>query len=174
MATFLDLTGLEAFSRVFLLILIIVVAYVFISNSNFTGGSKWIVWIIAFILGIFSIMSDLLANILKSVVPWVGVLLVFTLFIMIAGKTMGATVSDYADFKWALLAITIVIFLVATGVQLREQIDVPGDIDEDGNEIVDDDYISTTHFLLHPKILGVIFVLLVSIFTVALMVGKSA
>ena len=170
MATFLDLTGLEQFSKVFIFILVIVVAYALISNSNISGTAKWISLIIA----IFVILSDAVTMILKGIIPWVGILFVFVIFIMIAGKTMGAGGKDFMEFKWVLLVLTIVVFLIAAAFTIRENAKLPGDIDEDGNVIEDKDYVSTSNFLFHPTMLGIIFILLVGIFTVALLAGKSS
>ena len=174
MATFLDLTGLEQFSKVFIFILVIVVAYALISNSNISGTAKWISWLLALIIAIFVILSDAVTMILKGIIPWVGILFVFVIFIMIAGKTMGAGGKDFMEFKWVLLVLTIVVFLIAAAFTIRENAKLPGDIDEDGNVIEDKDYVSTSNFLFHPTMLGIIFILLVGIFTVALLAGKSS
>ena len=92
---------------------------------------------------------------------------------MVAGKNMGASVSDYKDLKWVFLAITILIFLIGSAYTIRQHTAIPGDVDSEGNVITAKDYTSTKNFILHPTVLGVIFTLLVAILTVALLAGKA-
>ena len=45
---------------------------------------------------------------------------------------------------------------------------------KDGDEIKDDNYVTTSNFIFHPKVMGIIFVLLEAVFTIALLAGKSS
>ena len=56
---------------------------------------------------------------------------------------------------------------------IRTEVKVPGDVDENGNQIMEDSYMTTSNFIFHPKVMGIIFILLVAIFTVALLAGKT-
>jgi hypothetical protein len=67
----------------------------------------------------------------------------------------------------------VIIFVVGALMYIRKEVNVPGDLDENGNEIKEESYMTTSNFILHPKVLGIIFVLLVAVFTIALLAGKA-
>jgi len=171
MATFLDVSGLEGFSKAFVFLLVLVTVYVVVAKSKF-GEQKWLPWVVAFVLAIFVALSDLATGLVRNIAPWAAVALMFAVFAMTASTMFGGAPSDWAQYKWALYVIFIIIFLVGAMFYIRSQTNVPGDIDKDGNVIVDKDYATTTNFIFHPKVLGIIFLLLVSIFTVGLLAGK--
>ncbi|MCK5281929.1 MAG: hypothetical protein KAK00_00835 [Nanoarchaeota archaeon] len=174
MATFLDVTGLEAFSKIFVFLLVLLVVYIMFINIKSFGDQKWIALIIAVVVGIFVILSDLATGIIRNIAPWFAVLFVFVIFITMASKIFGATTSDITEYKWLLFVIIILVFIFGSLAYVRQQTNVPCDVDEDGNEIGECDYSSTSHFIFHPKVLGIIFTLLVAVFTVALLAGKSS
>ncbi len=128
-------------------------------------------WLIAFAVAILVAISDLATNVIQRVAPWFGVLVIFIIFISIAAKIFGAEIGDFAEVKWIVIVIVIGIFIVGTLMYLRDQTSLPGDIDEDGN-VVEGEYDSMSKFIFHPQMMGIIFILLVSVFTVALLAGK--
>lgn len=174
MATFLDVSGLQAFSQIFVFVLVILAVYAVFAYNNAFGGAKWIAWLIAFVVAIFVILSDLLTGLIQHIAPWFAVLFIFVIFITMASKIFGATTSDVAEYKWILFAVVIIIFIVGSLLYIRKEITVPGDLDEEGNEIKEASYVTTSNFIFHPKIMGIIFVLLVAVFTIALLAGKSS
>ena len=90
MATFLDVTGLAAFSKIFVFVLVLLVLYaVFASNQAF-GGAKWIAWLIALVVAIFVILSDLATGLIQHISPWFAVLFVFVIFIPSSGLCAGS------------------------------------------------------------------------------------
>ncbi len=173
MATFLDVTGLAAFSKIFVFVLVLLVLYaVFASNQAF-GGAKWIAWLIALVVAIFVILSDLATGLIQHISPWFAVLFVFVIFIATASKIFGATEGDFAEYKWVLIVLVVLVFVVGALTYVRQQSTLPGDVDEDGNVIKESNYAATANFIFHPKVMGIIFVLLVAVFTVALLAGKT-
>lgn len=173
MATFLDVSGLEAFSKIFIFVLVLLAIYaVFVNNKAF-GGAKWIAWLIALVVAIFVILSDLASGIIRHITPWFAILFIFVIFITMASKLFGATGADIGEYKWILLVVVVLVFIVGALTYVRDQTNVPGDIDEDGNEIIEDNYITTSNFVFHPKVMGIIFILLVAVFTIALLAGKT-
>ena len=174
MATFLDVSGLEAFSKIFVFILVLLVIYAVFAYSNAFGGAKWIAWLIALVVAIFVILSDLLSGLIRHITPWFAVLFIFVIFISVASKIFGATSVDIGEYKWILFVVIVLIFIVGALTYVRQQSTLPGDLDEDGNEIKESSYITTSNFIFHPKIMGIIFILLVAVFTIALLAGKSS
>ncbi|MBD3164762.1 hypothetical protein GF323_06190 [Candidatus Woesearchaeota archaeon] len=173
MATFLDVSGLQAFSHIFVFLLVLLAVYAVFAYNNAFGGAKWIAWLIALVVAIFVIMSDLLTGLIQHIAPWFAVLFVFVIFIATASKIFGAASSDAADYKWILFVVIVIIFIVGSLLYLRKETAVPGDLDEEGREIKEDSYLTTSNFIFHPKVMGIIFILLVAIFTVALLAGKT-
>ncbi|MDO8480869.1 MAG: hypothetical protein Q7S65_03560 [Nanoarchaeota archaeon] len=171
MATFIDVTGIAAFSRIFVFILVFIGGYVFFKHTHWFEGHDWICWIIALAASLLVIVSDTVTNIVTNVTPWLAVLMFLGIFVMMAGKVLGADVSDYPQAKSVFFIILVLVFLVGTLAYLRSQLKAPGDMDENGNVIVEQDYVTTQNFIFHPKFMGIMFILLVAIFTVALMAG---
>jgi predicted membrane channel-forming protein YqfA (hemolysin III family) len=161
MATFLDVTGLEAFSKIFIFVLVLLAVYAVFAYSKAFGGTKWIAWLIALVVAIFVILSDLASGLIKNLAPWFAVLFIFVVFISVASKIFGAGAADFEEYKWVIVVIMVLVFFVGALFYIRNNVNVPNDIDEDGNEIGDDNYVSTTNFIFHPKVMGIIFVLLV-------------
>jgi len=173
MATFLDVAGLEAFSRVFVFLIVLLAVYIVFASTKWFGGSKWIAWLIALVVGIFVILSDLASGIIRHITPWFAVLFIFVVFLAIASKIFGASQTDLGEYAWILYVVIALIFIIGTLTYIRSNVDVPGDVDEEGNVIKDDSYLTTSNFIFHPKIMGIVFILLVAIFTIALLAGKT-
>ena len=173
MATFLDVTGLEAFSQIFVFVLVLLIVYAVFAMGKF-GGAKWIAWLVALVVAIFVILSDLATGLIRSLAPWFAVLFIFVIFITVASKIFGATSVDFAEYKWVLVVVMVLVFFVGALAYIRYNVNVPGDIDEEGNVIKESDYTLTSNFIFHPKVMGIIFVLLVAVFTIALLAGKSS
>ena len=173
MATFLDVSGLEAFSKIFVFVLVLLAIYAVFAYNNAFGGAKWIAWIIGLVVAIFVILSDLLSGLIQSITPWFAVVFIFVIFIAMASKVFGASTADIAEYKWILFAVIVIVFIVGGLMYIRKEVNVPGDLDENGNEIKEDSYITTSNFIFHPKVMAIIFILLVAVFTIALLAGKS-
>lgn len=173
MATFLDVSGLEAFSKIFVFVLVLLAIYAVFAYNGAFGGAKWIAWLIGLVVAIFVILSDLLTGLIQHVTPWFAVLFIFVIFITMASKVFGASTADVAEYKWILFAVVIIVFIVGALLYIRNETNVPGDIDEDGNVIKEDNYVTTSNFIFHPKVMAIIFILLVAVFTIALLAGKS-
>jgi len=173
MATFLDVSGLEAFSKIFVFLLVLLAIYAVFTTTKSFGGTKWVAWLIALVVAIFVILSDLASGIIRYITPWFAVLFIFVTFVIVAGKIFGATGADFAEYKWILVVVVVLVFLVGALMYIRQQTNVPGDVNEDGKVVKESNYASTVNFLFHPKVMGIIFILLVAIFTIALLAGKT-
>ena len=174
MATFLDLAGLEGFSQIFVFVLVLLGVYIALVMIKAFSDQKWIAMVIALVVAIFVVLVPMLVGILKTIIPWFAVLFIFVLFITVSSKIFGASDMDFDSMKTPLLIVVVLIFVVGTAIYIRQQTDVPGDLDKDGNIIKEKNYNELGSFLLHPTVVGVIFVLLVGIFTVSLLAGKSS
>ena len=173
MATFLDVTGLAQFSKLFVFVLVLLIVYVVIAVTRVFGeSSKGIAWLVAFIIAILVIISPIATGAIAFISPWFALIFVFAIFSGIAVKILGGTDTGIESLPAlrAVLVVAIVIALVI-GVlaYVRERTVLPGDNDTSSDV---GEYTKSVNIIFHPKILGGIAILIVAIFTIALLAGK--
>jgi hypothetical protein len=172
MASFLDVTGLAGFSKLFVFILVLVVVYGLLAYSKIIGDNKMIAWIIAFVLAIFVVITPLAAGAIAYISPWFVIIFIFAGFLMAAMKMFGASASDissYTPIKHVFLVVVLLVLLIGFLSYFRERTTLPGD-NETSTDI--SEYTKSSIVVFHPTILGAIVVLLIAVFTIALLSGK--
>ena len=168
MATFLDVTGLQYFSNFFVFIFVWLAIYAILGYTKILGENKGIQIILGLVVALLVILSPIATGAIAFISPWFALVFVFLIFIMMALKVFGASTADLADsgqLKVAFLAFIFLILIVGIFAYIREQAAIPS-----GEEI---DYQKTTSIIFHPKVLGIVFVLLIAVFTIVLMAGKA-
>lgn len=168
MATFLDVTGLQYFSSFFVFIFVWLVVYAILAYTKVVGDSKPIHWIVGLVIALLVLLSPIATGAIAFISPWFALVFVFLIFIMMALKVFGGSAADLADsgqLKVAFLAFIFLILVVGVFAYIREQAAIP-----EGEDI---DYSKTTSIIFHPKVLGIVFVLLIAVFTIVLMAGKA-
>jgi len=171
MATFLDVTGLEHFSSFFVFIFVWLAVYAILIYTRIFGGNKAISIVIGLIIGIFVLFSPIASGVIQYIAPWFAVIFIFVILISVTSKMFGgADFESYSSLKWVVLIIIVITLIVGSLSYVRERTVLPGD-----NETSEDvDYAQTTNFFFHPRVLGMLFVLLIAVFTIALLAGKSS
>ncbi|MBW2974381.1 hypothetical protein KY366_01565 [Candidatus Woesearchaeota archaeon] len=168
MATFLDIAGLQQFSTFFVFVFVWLVVYAVLIYSKILGENKAIHIIIGLVIALLVMFSPTAIGTIEYIAPWFAVAFIFVIFATIAMKLLGATgVESLGSLRLITFVVIVLIFLVGTLSYLRQQITVPGE-----NE-TSVDYSKTTTILFHPKILGIMFVMIIAIFTIVLMAGKQ-
>ena len=106
--------------------------------------------------------------------PWIALLLVFIVLVSAATKTFGASfeASAYGGLKWLLLVFVVIAIIVGVLVEVREAITVPGD--NETRTDFDRDFSQTATVIFHPNFLGMILLLAIAVFTIALLASKQA
>lgn len=168
MATFLDVTGLQHFSNLFAFLFVWLIVYAVLSFTKVIGDNQLINALIGLLLGLFALFSPFITNAIIFIAPWFGLLFVFIMLIMVVAHMFG-TGADMAinpGLRGIVLVIIIIIFVVGGLVYARDQISVPEEIDEDS------DYSKITNVLFHPKFIGVVFILIIAVFTIGLLASK--
>ncbi|MBW2983880.1 hypothetical protein KY361_02095 [Candidatus Woesearchaeota archaeon] len=168
MATFLDVTGLQYFSNFFVFIFVWLAIYAILGYTKILGENKGIHIILGLVIALLVILSPIATGAIAFISPWFALVFVFLIFIMMALKVFGASTADLAassQLKVAFLAFIFLILIVGIFAYIREQAAIPS-----GEEI---DYQKTTSVIFHPKVLGIVFVLLIAVFTIVLMAGKA-
>lgn len=169
MATFLDVVGLEYFSNFFVFIFVWLVVYAVFTYTKFFGQNKAIGIIIGLIIGIFVLFSPNTVSLIQYIAPWFAIIFVFVILISVTTKMFGATeIDSLASLRVISLILIIITVIVGSIGYIGSKVGVGGN--ETGEE---KDYSKIKNFLLHPKFLGMLFVLLIAVFTVALLAGKT-
>ncbi len=166
MATFLDVAGLAQFSNLFVFILVWLGVVAILTATKTLGENKAIIWIIGLVVGLLVWFSPIAIGSIKFILPWFGVIFIFILFIIMATKLFGVSGTQFESLKWVVVVIIIVGLIIGALSYIRDESNIPGN--ETGT-----DYSKSTSVIFHPKVVGMIFVLLVAVFTIALLAGKT-
>lgn len=191
MATFLDIGLLENFSIVFVFLLIFAIIYAILEYSNpFGKEKKGLHAIISFAIAFIMILSKSALVLINFLTPWFVVMFLFVFFLLFAVRMFGTSEADtIAIIKdgraYPYLIIFAVVILIAglshtfgqnlleegtgegsnlvQGEQTEPPV-LPGDIAPGSTKTTSfgDNVLNT---LVHPKVLGMIAIMLVGTFT---------
>ncbi|MBS3098136.1 hypothetical protein J4209_05060 [Candidatus Woesearchaeota archaeon] len=171
MATFLDITGLEYFSNFFVFLLTWLVVYALLLYTKIVGGNKAIAALIGLFIGLFVLFSPIATGVVSYIAPWFAVVFIFIILATVVLKVFGASsfeIESYGSLKWVAIILIFIVLIVGALSYVREQTVIPGE-----NETGVREYSSTISIIFHPKILGAIFVLVMAVFTIALLAAKT-
>lgn len=166
MATFLDVTGLEHFSSIFVFLFVWLVVYAILLWTRVLGENKFVHALIGLLLAIFVLISPTATGIVASVAPVLAVVFLFIVLISVAAKMLGGDIEAFPALKGILLVFVILVIIIAAGVKIREQANVPSETQKDLSR--------TVNLIFHPTFLGTILVLAIAVFTIALLASRSA
>ena len=165
MATFLDVTTLANFSVIFVFLLVAIGAYAMMLYLKPFGMNQFVNILLSLIVAFFVIISPLATLIVKSIIPFLVVALVFVALISIASGMFGNVgVESLPGLKTVGLIILVIALIVGSLAIVRENIDVP----ERG-----EDFGKVSTVIFHPNFLGIILVFVIAIFTVGLLAVKQ-
>ena len=165
MATFLDATGLQYFSSIFVFLFATLIVYATLSWSKVLGENMFVNVFVSLLSGIFVIMSQVATSVIADTAPFLVVALLFIVLINVATKMLGASIDSFPALKGIFLVFVLIIVVVTAGVKLRESVDVPSETGKDLSKSV--------NLIFHPKFLGTILIFAIAVFTIALLVSKS-
>lgn len=161
MATFLDVSGLQHFSNIFAFLFVWLVVYAILQYSNALKTNNVVNILIGLIIGILTLFSPTVSGAIISIAPWFALIFVFVLLLTVVGNMFGASDLGGSDvFKGLFLTLVVIFFIVGLFVYVRDRMDVPDEIDEDS------DYSKVSTVLFHPKMIALIFIMVLAIFTV--------
>ena len=167
MATFLDVTGLQYFSNLFAFLFVWLVVYALLAYTKALGDNHLIHALIGLIIGLFALFSPTVTGAIIFIAPWFALIFIFVMLVMVAGNMFGtADIGAFPAFKGILLTLIVVVLVVGVLIYARDQISVPDEITEKS------DFSKITNVLFHPKFIGMVFILVVAVFTVGLLASK--
>lgn len=171
MATFLDVSGLEHFSNFFAFIFVWLLVYAVLTFTHAFGDNKAISIFVGLLLGIFVLMSPTLTGAIGFIVPWFAAVLIFIVLISVLFKSFGAgSFEAYGSLKWGFLVLIVIAMIAGTLGYIRDRTVLPGD----NESATDSDFAKSSLIIFHPKVMGMLFILIIAVFTIALLAGRMS
>lgn len=168
MATILDVGALNYFAPVFVFILVFVLVYAILLKTHLLGDNKGLISVASFVIALLFIITQAATEFVQLVTPWFVVLIIvsmcFLLIFMFLGVSPGtiAKAVTSESYVWLILVILIVLL----GLALTKVVG-PGIAAITQGEDAEAGFMTTVgQILFHPKILGVLFILLVASFAI--------
>lgn len=166
MATILDIGMLEYFTPVFVFLFVFALLYAILDKTGLLGESKAWKSLVSFTLAMMFVLTQDLMRLVSIMTPWFLVLVIAALFIMLFFMFVGVkneTISDVFGEKvvvWVILILLLLIFIYAmTQVYGSDIHNIYGEEDAQPKEGLNQ---AIGQILFHPKMLGVIFILIVA------------
>lgn len=165
MATFLDVTGLEYFTNVFVFLFVVIVVYATLLWSKILGSNNFINIMVGLLIGVFVLFSPLSISLIAATAPFLAVVFIFLLLINIAAKMLGGGLETMPGFRGGLILIIAIILLIGVGVKIKSQYEAEV---EQSNDLS-----KSFNLLFNQKFLGIILILAVAVFTVSLLSARD-
>ena len=166
MATFLDVTGLQHFTSIFVFIFVWLVTYAIVLWTKVLGDNKFISVLVGLLLGLFVLISPLATSIIADTAPFLAVVFLFVVLINVATKMLGGDAESFPALRGIFLVFIVLIIMIAAGIKIRENANVPSETQTDLSK--------TVNLIFHPTFLGTVLVFAIAIFTIALLASRSA
>ena len=187
MAPVLETGLLNYFSIIFPAILVFVIVYALFQKLKILGESKSIHAIAAIVIAFMLMLSREVMTIINYMAPWFVLMFIFIVLLLVVYKTLGASDKDLSTFiltdnaaKWAIFAVGIIILISAISHVYGQRL-LP--ITTEGAAEIEPTVTNATEpttagpgfrsnvasIFFHPKIIGLIFIMLVAVFTIALL-----
>ena len=165
MATFLDVTGLEHFSSIFVFLFVWIVVYGVLLWSKILGENKFVHALIGLLLAIFVLISPVATNVVASVAPFLAVVFLLIVLISVAAKMLGGDIEAFPALRGVFIIFIILIIVITAGIKIREQVSV---------QETPTDLSKTINLIFHPTFIGTVLILAIAVFTIALLASRSA
>jgi len=178
MATFLDILFLDKFSPIFIFLLVFALIYAILKTTKVLGDNNSIVAIVALAVGFLVILSSDSQEVVKNVMPLFFMLILFIFFMLVGLRFLGMEegVIKEGMKKWgpvhiALLVIVSLIFAAGVAAVFGNKL-LP--LTQNSTSVEATDYgKNVAQALFHPKVLGIIFVLIISMFAILLLTNPT-
>ena len=163
MATILDASGLAHFSSIFVFLFVVLVVYATLTWSKLLGNNQFINVLLGMVIGFFVLISPLATKVVGIIAPFAGVFSILILVMEISIRMLG--IESYSTVKSVFYIIGVFITIITIVVAVRENANAPSDVQTDMSK--------TINLVFHPTFLGTVLILMVSVFTIALLTSKT-
>ncbi|MFH1133360.1 MAG: hypothetical protein V1735_02640 [Nanoarchaeota archaeon] len=184
MATVMDVGLLEFIKPILSIVLVAAISYGIFTYTKLFGENKGLHAIIAVLIALLLAFMKSLSSLVSTMLPWFVVFFIFVIFFLMGFKLFGATDSDISStlknnkavFYW-ILVVGILILLGSIG-----QVFFTGDqpsTDITNTSTIQTGDVGTTGTgafwatIFHPKVLGMLVILIIAVFTVLCLAGGS-
>ncbi|MBW2973388.1 hypothetical protein KY346_03270 [Candidatus Woesearchaeota archaeon] len=179
MATPLDIGLLQKFDLIFPFLLILVIGYVVLTRIKIFKENQALAFILSFALAVLALFNPIVIKTINMMAPWFVLLFVFMLLVFMAYVAFGIkedtiietiTKGKYAtDFGYWILALVLIISIGSlTTVISQEEGFIP--LTEDNATVAaapeGGEQAGFWTTLFHPKMLGMVLLLLIALFTI--------
>jgi len=182
MATVLDVGLIQYFSVIFPVILVFAIVFAGLQKSKLVGESPAINALIAIVAGLLMLLSNKAVLIINNMIPWFAVAIIFFIMLLFLLKMFGlkdesliTAVKDKAVY-WSLIGIALAIVGAAVGTTFGQE---ALDTGTTGTTVIDssttgDNFQGNIYSIMsNSKVLGMMIIFAIAIFTIALLTGIS-
>ncbi|MBW3001944.1 hypothetical protein KY338_02150 [Candidatus Woesearchaeota archaeon] len=187
MATPLDIGLLQKFDVIFPFLLVLVLGYVVLTRISWFKENQGICFIISFALAVLAMFNTVVVKTINMMAPWFVLLFVFMLLVFMAYVAFGikeetiletVTSGEYGkDFGYWILAIVLIIGLGSLSTVISEEKGftplTTGENATYSPEGAGTEEAGFWETLFHPKVLGLVLILLIALFTIQRLAAKS-
>ena len=189
MATPLDVGLLQKFDVIFPFLLILVFAFIILTRISWFKENKAIAFIISFTLAVLALFNPVVVKTINMMAPWFVLLFIFMLLVFMAYVAFGVkeetiietiTTGEYAkDFGYWILAIVLIIGLGSLSTVISQEKGFqPLTTEENATVVVPEgagaEEAGFWETLFHPKVLGLVLILLIALFTIQRLATSSS
>ena len=175
----LDLGILQLFDFIFPVLLVWAFVFALLQKTEVVGKSMGINAIIASATSLTILLSRTAIDLINFIIPWFAIAIIFFVLMVLLFMVMGAkdvTAYKQTNVQWILIAVGILIVVAGFGKVLGqsvlEQSAQTGDVIEGQEAVAGSDFQQNIYAtLFHPKVLGLLVVFAIVVFTVALISG---
>lgn len=162
----LDISVLSFFRPIFVFLFVFAVLYAILEKTKIFGATKGINSLIAFVLALLFIISGELVEVVNIATPWFTILFIAILMMVLIFMFVGvkpeiiAATFQQTWFVWILVLVMFAIFGYALSQVFGSQIQsiYGGDSTTAGKSVGFD----VGRIIFHPKILGVILIIVIA------------
>ena len=174
MATILDNLGfIEFFLPVFSFLFIFVIMYAVLDKFKLMGENKTVKFIASLSIALLFLFSKDILNFVNFVTPWFVVLVIIAFFILSLFMFMGVKEKEMEmtarnpTVYWTVLVIIIILLIAAIGTVFSDF------FAGQGGEVTDPTKAGITQILVHPRVLGALFLLVITSFAIKNIAGVT-
>ena len=182
MATVFDISLLQSFDVVFAALFVFALVYAILHKTKALGDSLAINAIVAVAISFLVLLSDTIVKMLKFIIPWFAITIIFFVLLLLIFMIFGAEKGDIltrlkADttISWVIIGIGIVIMVAAFANVLGQKF-TEASFQQGAAVNATTGGVASGNFqqnitatLFHPKVLALIVLFVIAIFAVALL-----
>ena len=165
MATFLDVTGLQHFSSIFVFLFVWIVVYATLLWTKLLGQNNFVNILVGLLLGLFVLITPLATDIVSSIAPFLAVIFVFIILITMAAKMLGGDSVAFPGLKAVFIIFIVIVVFIAAGTKIKESLNSQAEKNESSG---------TLNLIFNPTFLGIVLIFAIAVFTIALLASRSA